>query len=167
MTKEAIMRIPAFVLLTAFASAVASTLVLAQVASDPLERPAGNAAFKGMDKNGDGFVSRAEAAADEELAKNFATADTNRDGRLTEAEFVKYYGDRDKQYVDDATITAKVKALLLREKGIPSTDIAVETSKGRVQLSGFVPTRDVITRAGRIAAGVEGVREVRNNLNVR
>ncbi len=156
------MRIPMFLVL-----AIASTLALAQGKGDPLERPSGNAAFKGLDRNGDGFVSRGEAAADDDLAKNFALADANRDGRLTEAEFVKYHEARDKQYVDDAAITAKVKALLLKEKGIPSTDISVETSKGRVQLSGFVPSRDVITQAGRIAAGVAGVREVRNNLNVR
>lgn len=156
------MRIPAFFLL-----AVASTLALAQVKSDPLERPSGNAAFKGLDRNGDGYLSRAEAAADDELAKNFAAADGNRDGRISEAEYVRYYQERDKQYVDDAAITTKVKALLLKEKGIPSIDISVETSKGRVQLSGFVASRDIIARAGRIAAGVEGVREVRNNLAVR
>ena len=156
------MRIPVSLVL-----AVMSSVALAQVAGDPLERPSGNAAFKALDRNGDGIVSRAEAAADDDLAKNFAGADANRDGRLTEAEFVKYHEARDKQFVDDAAITAKVKALLLKEKGIPSTDISVETSKGRVQLSGFVPSRDVITRAGRIAAGVAGVREVRNNLNVR
>ena len=144
-----------------------ATAASAQHKGDPLERPAGNAAFAALDRNGDGVVTRAEAAADAALAKDFAAADANGDGRLTEAEFTRYHQARDRQYVEDSTITTKVKALLLKEKGIPSTDISVETSKGRVQLSGFVPSADVASRAGRIAAGVDGVKQVQNNLKVR
>lgn len=154
-----------FALITALA--LAATPAIAQNKGDPLERPAVNAAFLALDKNGDGVVTRAEAAADAALAKDFAAADANGDGRLTEAEFTRYHQARDRQYVEDSTITTKVKALLLKEKGIPSTDISVETSKGRVQLSGFVPSADVASRAGRIAAGVDGVKQVQNNLKVR
>jgi osmotically-inducible protein OsmY len=154
-----------------FALLIAATLVAiplhAQNKGDPLERGSGNEAFRALDRNGDGFVTRQEAAADADLAKDFGAADANRDGRLTEAEFVKYHQARDKQYVEDSAITTKVKALLLKEKGIPSTDISVETSKGRVQLSGFVPSADVVSRAGRIAAGVDGVKTVQNNLKIR
>ena len=41
-------------------------------------------------------------------------------------------------YFDDSVITTKVKTALLGEKGIKSTQISVETFKGKVQLSGFV-----------------------------
>ena len=141
--------------------------VHAQGKGDPLERASGNEAFRALDKNADGVVTRHEAAADADLAKEFGTADANGDGRLTEAEFVKYYQARDKQYVEDSAITTKIKALLLKEKGIPSTDISVATSRGRVQLSGFVPSADIVSRAGRIAAGVDGVKTVQNNLRVK
>lgn len=41
-------------------------------------------------------------------------------------------------YLDDTVVTTKVKAALLGEKNLKSTEINVETFKGRVQLSGFV-----------------------------
>lgn len=40
-------------------------------------------------------------------------------------------------YIDDTVITTKVKSALLAEKSLKSTEISVETFKGRVQLSGF------------------------------
>ena len=45
--------------------------------------------------------------------------------------------------------------------------ISVETYEGRVQLSGFVETREQIARAGKVAAGVSGVRKVENNLKLK
>ena len=42
------------------------------------------------------------------------------------------------EYVDDSTITTKVKALLAEDDFLKSFQISVETYKGRVQLSGFV-----------------------------
>jgi hypothetical protein len=43
--------------------------------------------FRKLDANEDGWVSRAEAAARREVAAGFQSADTNRDGRLSFAEF--------------------------------------------------------------------------------
>jgi hyperosmotically inducible protein len=71
------------------------------------------------------------------------------------------------EYVDDATITSKVKAALLGDSGLKSFDIGVETYKDVVQLSGFVNSDQVKARAGDVAAGVSGVRSVRNNLVVK
>jgi osmotically-inducible protein OsmY len=70
-------------------------------------------------------------------------------------------------YVDDAAITAKVKAEILREPNLKSTEINVETFKGTVQLSGFVNTKEAITRAGEVARGVSGVQAVKNDLHLR
>jgi len=42
------------------------------------------------------------------------------------------------QYFDSATITAKVKTALAKDKNIKSSNINVETYKNIVQLSGFV-----------------------------
>ena len=71
------------------------------------------------------------------------------------------------EYVDDATITSKVKTALLNDSGLKSFNISVETYKDAVQLSGFVNTDQVKARAGEVAAGVAGVRSVRNDLVVK
>jgi hyperosmotically inducible periplasmic protein len=69
------------------------------------------------------------------------------------------------EYVDDATITTKVKARIIDELGIGQ--IGVETMQNVVQLSGFVDSQTVKDSAGRIARNVSGVRDVRNNIIVR
>jgi osmotically-inducible protein OsmY len=71
------------------------------------------------------------------------------------------------EYVDDAAITSKVKAAILAEPGLKTLQIGVETYKDVVQLSGFVDNAQAKTRAGEVAAGVSGVKSVRNNLVVK
>jgi len=69
------------------------------------------------------------------------------------------------EYVDDATITTKVRAKLLNELGLKQ--IGVETMQNVVQLSGFVDSAEVKTRAGEVARTVSGVKDVKNDLIVR
>jgi hyperosmotically inducible periplasmic protein len=71
------------------------------------------------------------------------------------------------EYVDDSTITTKVKAAFLHDDYIKSFDISVETFKGTVQLSGFVDNSEQKSRAGEVARGVNGVKDVKNNLTVK
>jgi hyperosmotically inducible protein len=71
------------------------------------------------------------------------------------------------QYVDDASITAKVKSDVLAEPGLHELQISVETYKDVVQLSGFVDSSAAKDKAGTVAANVAGVRSVRNNLVVK
>lgn len=66
------------------------------------------------------------------------------------------------EVLDDNTINATVKAELVGAKGIPSTDINVETYRGIVLLSGFVESQEVKDKAGKIAQGVSGVQKVHN-----
>ena len=68
------------------------------------------------------------------------------------------------EYVDDAVVTAKVKAAVLAEPSLKSAEINVETSKGRVQLSGFVSSRADIKKAVEVAKGVKGVKSVKNDM---
>ena len=71
------------------------------------------------------------------------------------------------EYVDDSTITTKVKALLAEDNFLRSFQIGVETYKGTVQLSGFVNSQNAVDKAGQIAMSVKGVRSVNNNLIVK
>lgn len=71
------------------------------------------------------------------------------------------------EYVDDAVLTTKVKASIFNEPTLKATEINVETFKGTVQLSGFVAQPGDITKAGEIARGVKGVKEVKNDIRVK
>ena len=69
--------------------------------------------------------------------------------------------------IDDSAITAKVKAALLADADVKSTDINVETKKGEVQLSGFVSNPQQVDRAVKVASAVDGVKKVDNKLTVK
>lgn len=69
--------------------------------------------------------------------------------------------------VDDSTITAKVKAALVGDPSTKAHQINVETFQGTVQLSGFVDSSDARARALEVARNVEGVKEVKDGLEVR
>ena len=71
------------------------------------------------------------------------------------------------QYVDDTTITTKVKAAILKDESLKSAEINVETYKGRVQLSGFVRSQANIDQAVVVAQNVGGVTSVKNDMRLK
>lgn len=71
------------------------------------------------------------------------------------------------EYVDDSVISTKVKAAILDDSSLKVLQINVETFKGVVQLSGFVDSAQSKSKAGKVAAGVKGVKSVKNNLLVK
>ena len=71
------------------------------------------------------------------------------------------------QYVDDATITTKVKSDFVLDKTVDATNIKVETYKGTVQLSGFAKSQAEINKAVQIARNVSGVQSVKNDILLR
>lgn len=71
------------------------------------------------------------------------------------------------QYFDDSAITAKVKAAIFNDPTLKSAEINVETFKGRVQLSGFVNSRESIDRAVALARVVPGVASVQNDMRLK
>ena len=146
---------------------LAISLVLIASAAWAQKSPSGNAAFDGLDKNRDGYLSSQEVAGEKELAKRHARFDANKDGRMSLEEYIKANKDNDERVVADSTITTKVKTSFLTEKGIPSTAISVETYEGTVMLSGFVNSNDIVAKAGKVAAGVSGVKKVENKLVVK
>lgn len=70
------------------------------------------------------------------------------------------------EVVDDSVLTGKVKAALIDDPVAKARDVNVETYRGVVQLGGFVETAEQKARAGEVARGVSGVKEVRNDLRV-
>jgi len=70
------------------------------------------------------------------------------------------------QVVDDAALTAKVKASIAEEDGVSATSVNVTTYRGTVQLSGFVESEEAKRRAENAARDVEGVSKVQNDLRV-
>ncbi|HVP30014.1 MAG TPA: BON domain-containing protein [Myxococcota bacterium] len=66
----------------------------------------------------------------------------------------------------DPWITAKVKIALLSTDGVHATDVNVDTNDGRVTLHGVVPNAQEKARAEDVAKSVDGVREVRNLVQV-
>ena len=70
-------------------------------------------------------------------------------------------------FMDDSSITAKVKAALVDHDSIKSTDISVKTDDKVVTLSGFVESQAQAEQAVTVAKGVEGVSSVSDKLHVR
>jgi osmotically-inducible protein OsmY len=71
------------------------------------------------------------------------------------------------QAIDDGVVTAKVKAALVQDPVTKAHEITVETFKGTVQLSGFVESDEARTRAVELAKDVDGVKQVKDALEVR
>jgi hyperosmotically inducible protein len=72
------------------------------------------------------------------------------------------------QAVDDTVIAAKVKGEIAGKAGLgTASDVNVEVNSGVVELSGFVPTADQKMKAGEIARGISGVKDVRNNIELK
>ncbi len=70
-------------------------------------------------------------------------------------------------YVDDTTITTKVKAKFVEDTTVAASSISVETLKGTVQLSGFAKSSAEKVQAENLARNVKGVTSVRNDIVVR
>jgi hyperosmotically inducible protein len=71
------------------------------------------------------------------------------------------------QYIDDAGITAGVKAAIVNDPSLKATEINVETYQGVVQLSGFVSSAENVATAASVARTVKGVKSVKNDLRLK
>jgi hyperosmotically inducible periplasmic protein len=68
--------------------------------------------------------------------------------------------------LDDATITAKVKANLIADPEVRALDIDVDTVDGRVTLQGKVASENLRAEAEKLARITPGVRQVLNLIQV-
>lgn len=71
------------------------------------------------------------------------------------------------RYIDDAAITASIKAKQAESKTVSATGIGVETVNGVVQLSGFAGSEHEKVQAEKLARSVEGVKSVENDIIVK
>ena len=129
--------------LTSLAAAIAIASAFGLAACNRAEEP------RTAGQQVDAAVSKAKEAAEKaRTATEQAAADT-------------------KAAVNDAAITVSVKAELARDNDLSALRIDVDTSQGRVSLRGTAPSADARERATRLAAAVEGVRAVDNQLTVK
>ncbi len=70
-------------------------------------------------------------------------------------------------YIDDATITARIKGRFVENQQVDASSISVETLNGTVMLSGFAKNATERTTAEDIARRVSGVKAVKNEIAVR
>jgi osmotically-inducible protein OsmY len=70
------------------------------------------------------------------------------------------------EVMNDAGITAKIKAKLLADPEVPGSYIDVDTVDGRVTLNGKVSTQDEKAEAEKLARHTEGVKEIVNLIQV-
>lgn len=66
--------------------------------------------------------------------------------------------------IEDAEITAKIKATIFAEPGLKTLQISVDTIKGIVTLTGSVDSQANSDRARALAGAVAGVQHVENRL---
>jgi len=71
------------------------------------------------------------------------------------------------QYIDDSSITTRVKKAIFDEPSLKVAQINVETYKSVVQLSGWVDSTAQLGTAGSVARSVEGVTSVKNDLRLK
>jgi hyperosmotically inducible protein len=71
------------------------------------------------------------------------------------------------RYIDDATITAKVKEAILADSQLKVLQVSVDTSHGTVLLSGAVDTKSQESEAVKVTNQVDGVTAVTDNLSIK
>ena len=71
------------------------------------------------------------------------------------------------EYIDDSTITTKVKTAIFNEPSLKVLQINVETYKAVVQLSGFASSSADISTASKVAESITGVKSVKNDMRLK
>ncbi|MGH8556189.1 MAG: BON domain-containing protein, partial [Methylococcales bacterium] len=75
--------------------------------------------------------------------------------------------DKAGEYIDDSVITINVKAALLNDPFLKSSQIEVTTVNGVVKLSGAVDSEQSIGKAMEVASSQQNVKSVQNDLIVK
>ena len=102
----------------------ASSLAVATAYADTGTTNKAKEGFKSLDIDGDGQVSKAEAAGNKEVTEAFDRADRNRDGKLSVAEYERYGKAQ-------AKAQAKAKQRAAARKSEPSASAGGTRPKAR------------------------------------
>ena len=71
-----------------------------------------------------------------------------------------------KTMVTDSWVTSKTKISLFADERVKGTQVSVDTTKGVVHLRGKVDSAEAKSAAGEITKGIDGVKSVKNDLQV-
>jgi osmotically-inducible protein OsmY len=71
------------------------------------------------------------------------------------------------QVFDDTVITTKVKAAFVEDEKVSALRINVTSNNGIVQLSGFANSMLEASRAADLARAIPGVKDVKNDIQLR
>ncbi|HKQ28146.1 MAG TPA: hypothetical protein VJT77_06060 [Burkholderiales bacterium] len=85
---------------------VASAMALACGVAFAKDDDKDHKGFNDMDKNADGFLTRAEAKGNKELLGKWKEADSNNDGKLSRAEYLKQMAKHDANTVKEKVSNA-------------------------------------------------------------
>ncbi|MES2261933.1 MAG: BON domain-containing protein [Pseudomonadota bacterium] len=143
------------------AKAAKATAIAAAHNVDGTTPMASNTAVLTRDK------SVAATTADTVRDKTVAAADTMRDKSANAADTMRDKTAAAGDVMSDTVITTKVKADLAADPGVKALDVHVETVKGVVMLSGFVPTKAEADKAVQLARSVKGVTDVKNGIQLK
>jgi osmotically-inducible protein OsmY len=134
-----------------------------------LAAPPDDAAFRTLDRDGDGYLSRREAIRSVPEVQSFQNADRDGDGRLSLQEFLESALNQPAiaaaGSAEDGAINERVQQLLSREPELQS--VQASTENRQVSLAGDVETPAQRNEAVRRAMSVEGVRNVADAMTVR
>jgi hyperosmotically inducible protein len=71
-----------------------------------------------------------------------------------------------KTMVTDSWVTSKTKISLFADERVKGTQVSVDTTKGVVHLRGKVDSAEAKSAAGDVAKGIDGVKSVKNDLQM-
>lgn len=70
------------------------------------------------------------------------------------------------EIIDDSSITTAINAEIVKDPELRYLKINVDSTRGNVVLSGFVPNKRAEKRLIELSKGIRGVRSVKSNLKV-
>ena len=124
--------------------------------------------FIALDRNYDGFLTRNEISADGVLVNNLARFDRNRDGRLSEAEYLEAEAvlerERAARDVPDETLVAATRHALTTVRGIDMPNTKIEAQHGVVSVIGIVESPEIANRAYAVLKRIDGIKKIDNRL---
>jgi hyperosmotically inducible protein len=111
-------------------------------------------------------TAQAEGLAEKAGQQIEQTADKAGQAAMDAKESASSMAESTGEYMDDSSITAKVKWAIMRDPVLETLEISVATTDGVVSLTGAVDSQQSIDRATEVAREIPAVKSVENHLTV-